>query len=299
MEDRNEKMISGDYLVNATGADGQLRVYAVSSRAMAEEARQIHDLSPTATAALGRLLSAGVMMGSMMKGENDILTLQIRSDGPIGGLTVTARPNGTARGYTIHPQEDVPPVRKGKLDVGGLVGKGTLSVIRDLGLKEPYTGQVNLVSGEIAQDIAYYYAVSEQVNSVVSLGVLVDPDLHVRQAGGFILQLMPFASEDVISVLEKNVASLPTSTTMLEEGCTPEDMIGRVLTGLPYQINERMPVSYHCECSHERVERAIISIGKEDLQEMIDEGKPIEVKCEFCRRTYTFTPEELKELVAR
>ena len=255
MNSRDEKMEYGDYLVNATGAEGQVRIYAVTSRDMAEEARQIHGLSPTATAALGRLLSAGVMMGSMMKGEDDILTIQIRSDGPVGGLTVTARPDGTARGYAIHPQEDVPPLRKGKLDVGGLVGRGTLSVIRDLGLKEPYTGQVSLQSGEIAQDIAYYYAVSEQVNSVVSLGVLVDPDLHVRQAGGFILQLMPFASEEVISLLEKNVSSLPSATTMLEEGLSPEDMIARVMSGLPFQVYDRMPVSYRCECSRERVEQ--------------------------------------------
>ena len=288
-----------DYMVTATGAQGQVRIYAVTSRQMAEEARRIHGTSPVATAALGRLLSAGVMMGSMMKGEQDVLTLQIRSDGPLGGLTVTARPDGTARGYVIHPEADVPPKWKGKLDVGGAVGRGTLSVIRDLGLKEPYTGQVALQSGEIAEDLAYYYAVSEQVNSIVSLGVLVDTDLTVRQAGGFILQLMPFASEEVIAALEKTMAALPSATVMLEQGLDPEGMIGRVMEGLPYQINAHLPAAYRCECSRERVERAMISIGRKDLQEMIEEGEPAEVRCEFCSRRYIFSIEDLKGLLAR
>ncbi len=288
-----------DYIVHATAADGQVRVFASLTKDMVEEARKIHGTSPTATAALGRLLTAGSMMGSMMKGQDDLLTLQIKCDGPIGGLTVTARSDGSARGYVVNPAADLPPKAKGKLNVGGAVGAGILSVIRDMGMKEPYTGQVNLVGGEIAEDITYYYAASEQINSSVGLGVLVDTDGSVKQAGGFILQLMPFAEDGLIRSLEENLKDIPPVTTMLESGMSPEDIISRILKGYDVSFYNRLGASYRCECSRERVERAIVSIGKKDIQEMIDDGKPIEVNCRFCGKNYVISPDELKTLLER
>ena len=288
-----------DYIVHAAGADSQVRIYAASTRNLVEKARSLHNTSPVATAALGRLLTAGTMMGSMMKGEDDLLTLQIVCNGPIGGLTVTASSDGAVKGYVREPSVMLPPSSKGKLDVGGALGSGVLSVIRDLGLKEPYVGQTQLVSGEIAEDLTYYYAVSEQTNSSVALGVLMNKDNTVREAGGFILQLMPFADEAVISRLEENVAGLPSVTTMLAEGETPESMIRRVMAGMDVQFYETLDTAFVCDCSRERTEKALISIGKKDLQEMIDDGEPVEVNCQFCQKQYVFTPEDLKVLLAK
>ncbi len=288
-----------DYIVHAAGADSQVRIYAASTRNLVEKARSLHNTSPVATAALGRLLTAGTMMGSMMKGEDDLLTLQIVCNGPIGGLTVTASSDGAVKGYVREPSVMLPPSSKGKLDVGGALGSGVLSVIRDLGLKEPYVGQTQLVSGEIAEDLTYYYAVSEQTNSSVALGVLMNKDNTVREAGGFILQLMPFADEAVISRLEENVAGLPSVTTMLAEGETPESMIRRVMAGMDVQFYETLDTAFVCDCSRERTEKALISIGKKDLQEMIDDGEPVEVNCRFCQKQYVFTPEDLKVLLAK
>ena len=288
-----------DYIVHAAGADSQVRIYAASTRNLVEKARSLHNTSPVATAALGRLLTAGTMMGSMMKGEDDLLTLQIVCNGPIGGLTVTASSDGAVKGYVREPSVMLPPSSKGKLDVGGALGSGVLSVIRDLGLKEPYVGQTQLVSGEIAEDLTYYYAVSEQTNSSVALGVLMNKDNTVREAGGFILQLMPFADEAVISRLEENVAGLPSVTTMLAEGETPESMIRRVMAGMDVQFYETLDTAFVCDCSRERTEKALISIGKKVLQEMIDDGEPVEVNCRFCQKQYVFTPEDLKVLLAK
>lgn len=288
---------SKDYIVRATAADQQLRVFACTTGNLVEEARKIHDLSPVATAALGRLLTAGSMMGCMMKGDKDVLTLQIECGGPIGGITVTADSAANVKGYVKNPQVMLPPNSKGKLDVSGAVGPGFLNVIRDIGLKEPYNGQTHLVSGEIAEDLTYYFAVSEQVPSVVGLGVLMNRDNTVRQAGGFIVQLMPFAEEETISKLEENIKNLASVTTMLDAGKTPEEMLGVLLEGMDLEVTDTLPVGFSCNCSKDRVRKALISIGREELQSMIDDGKEIEVNCHFCNKNYNFTVDELKEMI--
>lgn len=285
-----------DYMVRATAADGQIRAFAAATRETVETARQAHNTSPVATAALGRLLTAGAMMGSMMKGEQDLLTLQIKAGGPLRGITVTADAAGNVKGYVGNPYVILPANSKGKLDVAGAVGPGFLNVIKDLGMKEPYSGQTMLQTCEIAEDLTYYFATSEQIPSAVGLGVLMNRDNTVRQAGGFILQLMPFASEEVVSTLEKEVAKVTSVTSMLDEGDSPEQILTRLLGGLELQITDTMPVRFFCNCSKERVEKAVISVGRRELQSMIDDGEPIEVNCHFCGRSYTFSLEELKEL---
>lgn len=288
-----------DYIVHAAGAGKQVRIYAAATKELVEHAREIHNTSPVATAALGRLLTAGAMMGSMMKGEKDVLTLQIQCSGPIGGLTVTAKSDATVKGYVNNPDVMLPPSSKGKLDVGRALDLGVLSVIKDIGMKEPYVGQTQLVSGEIAEDLTYYYATSEQINSSVALGVLMEKNNTVKQAGGFILQLMPFTEEAVISRLEENLKKLPSVTEMFEQGETPESMIRRVMDGLDVEFYEDIPTEYVCDCSEDRVEKAIISIGKKEIQEMIDDEKPIEVNCHFCGRHYVFGTEKLKQLLKK
>lgn len=288
-----------DYLVRATAANNQIRAFAVTTRELVEHARSIHNTSPVATAALGRLLTAGSMMGSMMKGENDVLTLQIQCSGPIGGLTVTADSKANVKGYVNNPEVMLPPNSKGKLDVGRALDMGVLSVIRDLGMKEPYVGQTHLVSGEIAEDLTYYYATSEQIPSAVALGVLMNKDNTVRCAGGFIIQLMPFAEESVIAKLEEKINSLNGITELLDRNMTPEEILKFVLDGFDVEITETINTEYSCNCSKERVSKAIISIGKKDIQEMIDDNKPIEVNCHFCNTNYCFEVEELKELLKK
>ncbi len=281
-----------DYIVRATAANGAIRAFAINSRGIAEEARKRHNTSPVVTAALGRLLSGAAMMGVMMKGEDDILTLQIRSDGPIRGLTVTADSQGRVKGYAWQPAV-ILPAKNGKLDVGGAVGAGILSVIKDLGLKEPYVGQTDLVSGEIAEDLTNYFAVSEQTPSSVGLGVLMNRDNTVRQAGGFIIQIMPEADEDVISELEQRLVNVSSVTDLLDEGHTPQTMLGYLLDGFEQTITDKIPASFYCGCSKERVKKALISMGREELQDMIDAGEPLEVKCDMCGETYTFEVAEL------
>lgn len=288
-----------DYMIRATAADQQIRAFAATTRETVEKAREYHNTSPVATAALGRLLSAGAMMGAMMKGEKDLLTIQIKGDGPIGSVTVTADSSGGVKGYAANPQVLLPANLAGKLDVGGAVGKGTLRVIKDLGMKEPYTGQCELQTGEIGDDLTYYFAVSEQVPSSVGLGVLLNRENTVRQAGGFIIQLMPFTSEEVIQKLEDKLAGLHSVTALLDQGMTPEDMLNELLGDFGVEITERVPVEYRCGCSRERIEKALISIGKKELQEMISEGKTIEVNCQFCGKSYSVTVEELRELLKR
>lgn len=283
-----------DYIVRATAADHQLRAFAVTSRDIVEKAREIHNTSPVATAAIGRLLTAASMMGSMMKGEKDVLTLQIECGGPIGGITVTADSNADVKGYVNNPNVILPPNAQGKLDVSGALGPGFLNVIKDIGLREPYNGQTHLVSGEIAEDLTYYFATSEQVPSSVGLGVLMDKDNHVRQAGGFIIQVMPDTDDEVIDKLEARLGEVHSVTDMLDKGMTPEDILGYVLDGMDVEILETIPTQYKCNCSVERVSKAIASIGKKDLQEMIDDGKPIEVNCQFCGSHYKFDTEQLK-----
>lgn len=315
-----------DYMVRGTAANAQLRILAATTRNTVETARAAHDTSPVMTAALGRLLTAGAMMGSMMKGEEDILTLQIRGEGPGKGLTVTADSKGNVKGYALVPQVILPANEKGKLDVGGaLMGRenyrgigetagenkkvsdeetkqaapvgGMLSVIKDLGMKEPYVGQTALQTGEIAEDLTYYFAVSEQTPSSVGLGVLMEKNNTVKQAGGFIVQLMPYAEDAVIEKLEQNLQRIKSVTTMLEEGLTPEGILETVLEGLDIEWTDTLPVQFYCNCSKERVEKALVSIGKKELTDIIADGKPIEVKCHFCNHAYEFTVEDMKELL--
>ena len=287
-----------DYIVRATAADNQVRAFATTTRDLVETARAHHNTSPVATAALGRLLTAGALMGSMMKNDSDMLTLQIRGDGPLGGITVTADSHANVKGYVNNPDVMLPP-KNGKLDVGGAVGIGLLQVIKDMGLKEPYVGQTILVSSEIAEDLTYYFANSEQVPSSVGLGVLMEKDNTVKCAGGFIIQLMPFAEEKAISQIEENLKNVTSVTKLLEEGLTPEELLERLLGNLGLEITDTMDTRFYCNCSKERVEQAVVSIGKKDIQEMIDDGKDIEVKCHFCNTAYHYTIEDLKRIIKR
>lgn len=288
-----------DYMIRATAADAQIRAFAATTRGLVEEARSRHETSPVVTAGLGRLMTAGVMMGGMLKGDNDLLTLQIQCNGPVKGMTVTADAAGHVKGYAINPQVMLPPNKQGKLDVGGMCDLGVLSVIKDMGLKDPYVGQVALTTGEIAEDITYYFATSEQVPSSVGLGVLMNKDNTVRQAGGFIIQLMPFASEELMERLEKRLQELKPVTTLLEEGKNPEQLLTEILGDMDLVITEKTECSFHCNCDKDRIEKALISIGEKELKEMIAEGKPIEVNCHFCNTHYAFTIEELKDILKR
>lgn len=285
-----------DYIVRTTAADAQIRAFACTTRELVEQARRAHNTSPVVTAALGRLLSAGAMMGSMLKGDKDLLTLQIKADGPMQGMTVTADSKGNVKGYANVPDVILPANSVGKLDVAGAVGAGVLNVIKDMGLKEPYVGQTALQTGEIAEDLTYYFAASEQVPSSVGLGVLMEKDNTVRQAGGFIVQLMPFAEDEVIDRLEKNLSKISSVTTLLDNGNSPEQMLGILLEGLQPEITDTFPTAFYCSCDKKRVEKALISIGKQELQSMIDDGEEIEVNCHFCNTQYKFSIEELKEL---
>ena len=288
-----------DYMVRATAANASIRAFACTTRETVEAARQAHNTSPVVSAALGRLLSAGAMMGSMLKGDKDILTLIIKGTGPAKGVTVTADSKGNVKGYPINPWVVIPANAKGKLDVAGALGSGVLTVIKDMGLKEPYSGQVDLQTSEIAEDLTYYFATSEQVPSAAGLGVLMSHENTVKQAGGFIIQLMPFTSDETIAKLEENLAKVDSVTSLLDKGLTPEELLRTVLEGFDVEINDTMPVQFHCDCSKEKVEKVLISIGKKDLQEMINDGKDVEVNCQFCNKNYKFSVEELKKLLVK
>lgn len=288
-----------DYIVRATAAKNQVRAFVATTKDLVEEARMAHNTSPVATAALGRLLTAGSMMGSMMKNSTDVLTLQIKCSGPMEGLVVTADAKANVKGYVYHPEIILPPNEKGKLDVKGALDLGVLSVIKDMGLKEPYVGQTHLVSGEIAEDLTYYFATSEQVPSSVALGVLMNKDNTVKQAGGFIIQLMPFAEEATIEKLEKKIAQISSITSLLDEGMTPEMILEYVLGEFDIEILDTLPTKFYCNCTKERVEKAIISVGRKDIKEMIEDRKPIEVNCHFCNKKYEFTTGELQEILKK
>ena len=288
-----------DYIVRATAANAQIRAFAATTRDLVEKARKAHNTSPVATAALGRLMTGAVMMGVMAKNDEDLLTLQVSGDGPLKGMTVTADGRGNVKGYANEPLVMLPPSPKGKLDVGGAVGRGFLRVIKDIGLKEPYSGQTDLQTGEIAEDLTYYFATSEQVPSSVGLGVLMEKNNTVKQAGGVIVQLMPFTEERVVARLEENLAKIPSVTSVLDAGKTPEEMLGLLFGGLDMEIVDTIPAHFYCNCDKKRVEKAIISIGRKEIGEMIAEGKEIEVKCHFCNTAYVFTVEELKELLTK
>ena len=268
-----------DYIVRATAANGQIRAFAANTKDVVETARKDHNTSPVATAALGRLLTGGAMMGIMMKGDKDVLTLQIKCSGPIGGLTVTSDSKGRVKGYVNHPEVMLPANAQGKLDVGGALGLGVLK------------------TGEIGDDLTYYFASSEQVPSAVGLGVLMEKDNTVRQAGGFIVQLMPNAEEEVIEKLEKNLAQITSVTELLDQGYTPEMLLEKLLGDMDLEINEKVPTSFYCNCDKVRVGKVLISLGEKELQGMIDDGENIELNCHFCNTNYTFSVEELKELL--
>lgn len=288
---------TGDYMVRATAADAQIRAFAVTSRELVETARADHDTSPVVTAALGRLMTGALMMGGMLKGEKDILTLHVRGEGPVHGITATADAAGHVKGYADNPQAMMPPNSAGKLDVGGVIGAGVLHVMKDMGLKDPYVSTITLQTGEIADDLTYYFAASEQVPSVVALGVLMNRDNTVRQAGGFIVQLMPFTSEEIISRLEEKLTKIASVTELFEAGKTPEEILESVLGEFGLEITDRMPVAFQCDCSRERVEKVLLSLGKNDLQEMISEGKEVELHCHFCNKDYTFSVEEVERIM--
>ena len=288
-----------DYMIRVVAADAQIRAFAVTSRNLTEKARQAHNTSPIATAALGRAMSGALMMAEMLKGPRDLLTIQIDGDGPMQGLVVTADNHGHVKGYVKNPNVILPPNAQGHLNVGGAVGKGTLTVIRDMNLKDPYIGQIPLVTGEIAEDLTAYYAQSEQIPSAVGLGVLMSKENTVRRAGGFVVQLMPFAEDEVIARLEENIRKISSVTNILVEENTPEHLLGMVLDAFEPEVTSREDVSFFCNCSKERFERGLILLGKEELENIISEGKDIELKCHFCNSSYSFSTDELKRLLPR
>lgn len=285
-----------DYIVRATAAEGQVRAFASTTRELLQYAREVHHTSPVASAALGRTLTAAGMMGAMLKGDKDLLTITIRGNGPLEGITVTSDKDANVKGYVFNPSADLPANAKGKIDVAGGIGIGFMNIIKDIGLKEPYVGQTHLVTSEIGDDLTHYFYHSEQTPSVVALGVHVDKDTNIDQAGGFIIQLMPNAEEKVIAHLEKKIGEITSVTSLLKEGHTPESILEMVLGELNLKINDKIETKFDCNCSRERVERALISVGKQELQEMIDEGKDIEMNCHFCNKNYIFTPADMKEL---
>lgn len=288
-----------DYIVRASAAKGMIRAFACTTKGIVEYAKNAHNTSPVVTAALGRLMSAAAMMGSMMKNEEDLLTLKIEGSGPMKAAIATATARGNVKAYPFVPDVILPPNSKGKLDVAEAIGVGILSVISDIGLKEPYVGQVELISGEIAEDITYYYATSEQIPSSVALGVLMNKDNTVNSAGGFIIQLMPFCPEEVIEKLESIIPTLAPITALLSEGKTPEQILKLILGDLELEINDKLDISFKCDCSKEKIEKALISIGAKELNEMIDEGKDIEVACHFCSKKYNLGVDELEELLTK
>lgn len=288
-----------DYVVRGHAANGTIRAFAIDSTETVAYATKRHNTYPVVSAALGRLMSAATMMGTMMKGEEDIITLTVKGDGPIGSITVTADSHGNVKGFPGNPAVDIPVKRPGKLDVGGAVGNGTLTVIMDLGLAEPYNGMVELQSGEIGDDLAYYFTVSEQTPSAVGLGVMVDTDWTIKHSGGFIVQMMPNAEEATIAAVEERLAAVTSVTDMMEKGMTPEQMLEEILGPLGLELTEKTPVQFYCNCSKERVSSALATIRDSDLQEMIDDGKDIEIKCYFCNSAYNFSVDELKEMLEK
>lgn len=286
-----------DYIVRATAGDGSIRAFAATTRDLVQKAREIHHTSPVASAALGRLLTAAAMMGTMLKGEKDLLTLQVRGDGPLQGLVVSGDCRGQVKGYVFNPNAEVPDQYPGKLDVGGAVGRGYLSVIKDIGMREPYAGRIELVSGEIAEDLTYYFAQSEQTPSAVGLGVLVETDTSIRRAGGFLIQLLPGAEEETIALLEKRLQTVPYVTDLLDMGKTPEEVLEMLLGGMGLHIVDTLPASFACNCDKRRVEKALISIGREELEKIIEEDGKANLHCHFCAKEYDFTKEELLRLL--
>lgn len=287
-----------DKLIRATAKDGQIRVIAAITTELVGEATKVHNCSPTASAALGRMLTGGVLMGAMLKNKTDSLTLQINGGGEAKGVIVTAHADGAVKGYIGNPEVDLPLNSKGKLDVGGAIGKnGDLKVIKDMGLKDPYIGQVPIYTGEIGDDLAYYFTVSEQTPSAVALGVLVDKDLTIKAAGGFIIQMMPGASEFLADIITYRLEEIPSVTSMIEKGMSIEEILEYVFEDMDLKIYDSIVPEFKCDCSRERVERVLLSVGKDDLQEIYNDGKNEELLCHFCNTSYEFKPEDIKKLI--
>ncbi|MBR2262966.1 MAG: Hsp33 family molecular chaperone HslO [Firmicutes bacterium] len=288
-----------DYMIRATAADGQIAAYAAVTTQTVEEARRRHGTSPVITAALGRTMTAAALMGWQLKDENESITIQIDGNGPVERIVAVSNCNGEVKGYVHHPDVDLPLNDKGKLDVGGAVGLGVMSIIKDIGLKEPYIGRTHLVSSEIAEDLAYYFTTSEQVPSAVALGVLVRKDQTVWTAGGFILQMMPGASDETAEALQEIVSNFMPVTEYFAMEHTPEELLDVLLSDFGYHILDKKEICFHCDCNKDRVSRALLSVGEAELQQMIDEGETIEMSCHYCGDKYYFTVEEMKALLAQ
>ena len=286
-----------DYILRATAGDGSVRVFIANTKETVQQAFLHHKTSPVMSAALGRALTAVSIMGIMLKSDDDLVTIKINGNGLGKGLVVTGDNKGSVKGYPLNPVVDIPLKPNGKLDVQNALGEGSLTVIKDMGLKEPYVGQIPLVSGEIAEDLTYYFAKSEQTPSAVSLGVLVDRDYSIKQAGGFIIQVMPDADEDIINSLENKLSTIKPFTTLLEEGNTIEDILNILLGNFGVNILDKIPVKFYCNCSRERVEKAIISIGKHELETIRKEDKKATLHCHFCNKDYDFNEDDLKTLL--
>lgn len=286
-----------DYIVRATAGNGSIRAFAATTRDLVQHAREIHHTSPVASAALGRMLTAAAMMGSMLKGDKDLLTLQVRGEGPLQGIVVTSDSKSQVKGYVFNPNVEIPDLIPGKLNVSGAIGAGYLSVIKDIGMREPYAGKIELVTGEIAEDLTYYFAQSEQTPSAIGLGVLVETDTSIRRAGGFIIQLLPDATDEMIDKLEKKLATIPYVSDLLDMGQTPEDILEMILGDFDLKILDTVPATFYCNCSREKVEKALISIGKDELEKIIKEDKKANLHCHFCSKEYDFNEEQLVTLL--
>lgn len=286
-----------DYILRATAADANVRIFVATTKETVQKAFDIHHTSPVMSAVLGRSLTAVAMLGITLKNDSDLITISIKGDGPGGGVTVTSDSRARVKGYCYNNIVDIPLKQNGKLDVSGALGKGTLTVIKDMGLKEPYVGQIPLVSGEIAEDMTYYFAKSEQVPSAVGLGVLVDRDYSIKQAGGFIIQLLPNANEEIVSKLEEKIKAVSSVTNLFENNMSAEDILQFLVGEFNPVITDKIPVEYYCNCSRERVEKALISLGKKEISKIIEEDGKANIHCHFCNTDYDFSESDLKQLI--
>ena len=288
-----------DHILRATFANDSGRIFVANTRETVNKAFEYHKTSPVMTAALGRTLTGAAIMGSMLKSDDDLLTVSIKGDGPGAGLTVTANNRVQVKGYPYNPVVDIPLKPNGKLDVSGALGYGTMTVIKDLGLKEPYVGQIPLVSGEIAEDLTYYFAKSEQVPSAVALGVLVDRDYTVKQSGGFIIQMLPSASDEIISELEEKMGKIKSITRMLDEGMDSEQILNELVGDMQPKLLDRIPVEFYCNCDRERVEKAIVSVGRSELEDILEKDGQATLHCHFCNKDYHFDKNDIKAILDR
>lgn len=286
------------YILRGTAQNGEVRVFMAITTDMVQKARDTHDLSPTASAALGRLLTIGSIMGTMLKGENDIMTISMNGGGESGNLVVSASSKGNVKGYIANPHVDLPLNEKGKLDVGGAIGKnGFINVIKDLGLRSPYVGQVPITTGEIGEDMAYYFTVSEQIPTAVVVGVLVNIDLSILAAGGLIIQMMPNGNEFLADIITYRLEEIPPISTLIAEGKSGEDILNLLFDDMELKIHERIEIDYVCDCSQDRIERALISLGREELEKLREEEEDVEIQCHFCNKKYNFSKKDIEELL--